>query len=169
MRKYLTEIRLLSIDICVRYCVGYSLLKFRHEVEHALKDTSNSSEKWRDELCLTFPWRLRENVLPLLYEYLGDTKDGDKGFGDDEMRNADEKNKLVTVRLKHRSIETKGRQRLAPRGGSPCFYRAKLYSQRLVHISCLSVLFLKFIFIACPFFIVMHSLHKTERYYSDTA
>jgi len=69
IRDFLQNKRQLNLDICVKYGVGYSLLKFKKETtttnelsnSEAPSDPSNSraiyiENEWEEDLCVTFPW-----------------------------------------------------------------------------------------------------------------
>ena len=143
VRKYLTEVRHLSIDVCVRYGVGYSLIKFLEESSNDT-GTGGGGRKWSEQLCLTFPWLVKEQDLPLLSDHTdgtllsecgggsgsGSSGDGGGGVGNGNGR-GEGLGKLITLRLKHRSIETKGRQRLMPKGGIWVHIFALLHSTLL--------------------------------------
>ena len=74
IRDFLQNKRQLDLGICVRYGVGYSLLKFKKETTTTTSSTANelsnsessfdpsntranyTENEWEEDLCVTFPW-----------------------------------------------------------------------------------------------------------------
>lgn len=107
IRDYLTNNRQLSIDICIKYGVGYSSIKY-----------INEEDVWQDELCVTFPWMVKTSDLRLLQADDVDAADDNVKDPSDNNELVDDLNdEIVVTRLKHRSLSTKGKQRLYPQGG----------------------------------------------------
>ena len=111
IRNYLSNVRQLSIDICVKYGVGYSDIKYKDD-----------KEVWQDELCITFPWMVKKSDLRLIQTVDDMYTSHDYSVDRDEKKTECESvnkfgNDIIVKRLKHRSISTKGKQRLYPKGG----------------------------------------------------
>lgn len=129
---YLIEKRGLTEETCKLFGLGVTLQDFPQdditkkgekntlitdaliESENTLSNSSNSRKiEWKSEICITFPWRmLLSDLSPQLknvYEKLPK---------DEKIENATQ----VILRTKMRSLNTKGKQRILPKGGTWGFF-----------------------------------------------
>lgn len=102
VRDYLRHTRMLSLSMCEKYGVGMSKQSF---------PASGRDGKWVEEVCITFPWI---DSKPISVN-TGDI--GEEGCETFEI-----------VRIKHRAMLTKGKQRMMPSGGQWGFFGWHLVS-----------------------------------------
>jgi len=94
IRKYLNDIRGLRKDILMKYGVGMMTQQY-----------PDDSGKYVDKLCITFPWIMKESELD------GNSKSDRSATSP-----------FVIARIKSRALETKGLQRMSPKGGRWGFF-----------------------------------------------
>eukprot|EP01041_Mallomonas_annulata_P002554 gene2554-4987_t len=115
--NYLKKERGLSEAVLHRYGVGWSTQKYQNE-----------ANEWIPELCVTFPWMIpKENNN-------NDNNNNDSINKENELITTDiiESEQILSgpalqlqydiIRVKHRAIATKGKQRLLPKGGMWGFF-----------------------------------------------
>lgn len=124
VRRYLVEERGLSRGILMQYGVGYGTQKFL-----------NAAGKWEENACVTFPWIMPGG--PDRIKEMSQKDDSRSEFSDDGGNPTDSEEltdgnsssndgestpSFAVHRIKFRSVETKGRQRLHPKGGPWGFF-----------------------------------------------
>eukprot|EP00600_Ochromonadales_sp_CCMP1393_P010116 CAMPEP_0174961352 /NCGR_PEP_ID=MMETSP0004_2-20121128/4192_1 /TAXON_ID=420556 /ORGANISM="Ochromonas sp., Strain CCMP1393" /LENGTH=1031 /DNA_ID=CAMNT_0016209787 /DNA_START=137 /DNA_END=3232 /DNA_ORIENTATION=+ len=97
--QYLNEQRGLEDAVLRRYGVGYSIQQFLNE-----------QNEWTDHVCVTFPWMLEAAHVHRHNVTFTNTNDN-------APARQPRANSHYIVRTKYRSLETKGLQRILPKGG----------------------------------------------------
>ncbi|KAJ1440893.1 hypothetical protein B484DRAFT_476558 [Ochromonadaceae sp. CCMP2298] len=103
-RKYLNEVRGINDTTLLKYSVGVAVQQYLNDVN-----------EWVDHVCVTFPWVVhvaQSDLHGAVFASAADKEAGGGGGGGGSL----------IARMKYRSLQTKGLQRILPKGGMWGFF-----------------------------------------------